>query len=462
MKLESPDSALSQALEYYHELLSGSYLDSTVAAVGAVTDRQSQPDTARQICHVLRPRIITRAQEQSVNAAAMVVFGALKHLQARMLADDTLLAALPLEPGYLDLIRHSATAPSGVMGRLDAFAGPFGDINFMEFNPNPGGAFYFDMMAEAFEQAPIMQQFQRRYPLDSYRLSARMPSAMAASYARHGGQGVPRIALVFGDGDAGADGAPASHQFEQSLEGQRLVGMLTRLGIPHVVATPDDFAYSGRAGLTARGQGVDAVFVENWRAWLGQPASHPLFVAVRERKAWLMNSVADKVLLGNKAMFALLSDPDHGSFLPAELRAAVDRHLPWTRLFTPSMSTFHGERVDLPTLVADHKDRFVLKPADGWGGAQVVLGSDCSEEEWQAALHMALQLPFVVQEKIASTVESFPLIEPAGLALHDHVVDLNPYIWSDSTPYGMGARAARSAVTNFAQGASLLPVFVLQ
>lgn len=462
MKLESFDPALPQALAHYHELLAGSHLDSTVAAVAAVTDQQSNPDSARQICHVLRPRIITKTQQQSVNAAAMAVFGGLKHLQARMLADDSLLAALPAEPGYLDLIRHTATAPSGVMGRLDAFAGAAGDINFMEFNPNPGGAFYFDMMAEAFEQSPIMQEFQRRYPVDSHRLSARMPSAMATSYARHGGQGVPRIALVFGDGEAGPDGAPASHQFEQSLEGQRLVGMLSKLGIPHVVATPDDFAYSARDGLSARGQGVDAVFVENWRAWLGQPASHPLFAAVRERKAWLMNSVADKVLLGNKVMFALLSDPDYPSFLPADLRAAVDRHLPWTRLFKPAMSTFHGERVDLLALVADNKDRFVLKPADGWGGAQVVLGSDCSEQEWQSTLQSALQQPFVVQEKIASTVESFPLMEETGLAFHDHVVDLNPYIWSDSTPYGMGARAARSAVTNFKQGASLLPVFVLR
>lgn len=461
MKLESLDSALPAALEHYHALLDGPYLDSTVAAVAAVTDRQSQPGSEKAICHVLRPRFITQAQERAVYDAALAVFSALKQLQARLLADEQLLAALPVEPAYLDLIRHTATMPSGVVGRIDAFAGLGGDVSFMEFNPNPGGAFYFDMIAEAFENAPIMQAFRQRYPFESYRLSGRMPSALGASYARHGGRGAPRIALVFGDGAADAD-APASHHFEQSLEGQRLVAMLTRLGMPPVIASPADFAYSERTGLTARGNAVDAVFVENWRAWLGLPASHPLFVAVRERKTWLMNSVADKVLLGNKAMFALLSDPDYAGFLPAGLRAAVERHVPWTRLFQPSMTTFHGQRVDLLPTVAADKDRFVLKPADGWGGAQVVLGSDCSEAQWHSAMQAATRQPFVVQEKIAAVPDSFPLVEDGGLVFHDHFVDLNPYLWSDTSPYGMGARASRMAVTNFKQGASLLPVFVLR
>jgi hypothetical protein len=461
MKLESLDPVLPKALEHYSELLADAYLDSTVAAVGAVSDRQSQPGSEKNICHVLRPRFITRTQERAVNDAALAVFRALKHVQARLLADDALLAALPVEPGYLDLIRHTAATPSGVMGRIDAFAGAGGDVGFMEFNPNPGGAFYFDMIADAFENAPIMQAFRERFPFESYRLSARMPSALGAAYARHGGQGAPRIALVFGDGEA-TDGAPASHHFEQSLEGQRLVAMLTKLGMPPVIAAPADFAYSTRDGLSARGNPVDAVFVENWRAWLDLPAAHPLFVAVRERKAWLMNAVADKVLLGNKAIFALLSDPESGCALPADLRAAVDRHVPWTRLFRPVMTTFHGRRVDLLPTVAADKDRFVLKPADGWGGAQVVLGSDCSAAQWQAAMEAALQQPFVVQEKIEAVPESFPLLEEGGLAFHDHYVDLNPYIWSETTAHGMGARASRIAVTNFKQGASLLPVFVLR
>jgi uncharacterized circularly permuted ATP-grasp superfamily protein len=177
---------------------------------------------------------------------------------------------------------------------------------------------------------------------------------------------------------------------------------------------------------------------------------------------WLLNSVVDTVMLGNKAAFALLSDPAVNGFLPEAERKAVARHVPWTRIWRPGQVEFEGRQEDLVRLVARKKDEFVLKPADGWGGAAVHVGANCTSSEWESALESASRSWFVVQRLIKADTDSYPVMEDGQLVYADHHQDVHPYIWSDEIAHGIGCRASRSSVTNFKLGASVLPTFVLE
>lgn len=460
-------SHLRKAIEFYDHLLTSRHLETTAAALSQAVDAQSVPGLERELCSLLRPRLLTSPQRQQIQQATLGVFRALKHLQSLMIKDPRVLSLLRLDERHLSLVRNSLATSVGVLGRFDGFVDTGGTVQFMEYNPFPGGAVYVDTVAAAFLGTPIMKDFAERYPVESFFNATQMLPAVGMAFARHGGSGVPCIAIVSSAGhdpavQAPSQGSMLSLQFERSFEVQRIIALLGQHGVPHVLAAPHQLEYAPGTGLHVDGKKIDAVFVGSWDDFLGQPASHPLFVAARDRAVWMLNSVIDTVMLGNKGALALISDPASNGFLSHEERAAVDRHLPWTRILREGKTQHAGRNVDLVELVSTQKDDFVLKPADGWGGADIVMGAECGASAWGDALARAMQGRYVVQQRIVSEAEPYPVIENGSLSLVEHHVDIHPYLWADSVPYGMGSRASRSAVTNFKLGASVLPAFVLK
>lgn len=458
---------VKEAIGFYNKILEDQHLASTSASIALAVDAQTDPAEPRQLCSLLRPRFLSRNQFERVCSATTSTFAALKHLQGEMTKNPQLLSTLGLSDDHLALVRHTLGPTVGILGRFDGFIDTSGQVQFMEFNPFPGGTVYNDTVTSAFLEAPIMQAFRERYPVQWAFNASQMLPALATCFAKQGGKGVPCIAIVTNAGQAPAviaasQGSMLSLQFEHSFEVQRTIGLLQHNGVPHVVAAPSELAYSPTGGLSVRGQQVNAVFVASWSDLIGQPASHPLFVATRDRAIWLLNSVVDTVMLGNKASLALLSDPDTNSFLtPPELQA-VERHVPWTRVVRPGPTEYEGQRKDLPALVAAQKDDFVLKPADGWGGASILVGNQCTASQWDEGLHQALASNYVVQRLIKAATSAYPVLDNGHVSYVEHYEDIHPYIWSDTTPHGMGSRVSRSTVTNFKLGASLVPIFVLQ
>ena len=76
-----------------------------------------------------------------------------------------------------------------------------------------------------------------------------------------------------------------------------------------------------------------------------------------------------------------------------------------------------GNRSDLLDYVRGHRENFVLKPNDEYGGAGVMLGWEMDAAAWDAAIDRAVAAPagtWVVQEKIAVRREVFPFVEAAA------------------------------------------------
>lgn len=106
--------------------------------------------------------------------------------------------------------------------------------------------------------------------------------------------------------------------------------------------------------------------------------------------------------VANKKTLALLSaGPD---WLTAEEADLVRRYVPWTRIVTPGPVEFHGEKLDLPTLVRDRQYDLVLKEATSNGGQDVVMGDEVSADEWERLLARAVGSGnWVVQQRVVVT-----------------------------------------------------------
>jgi len=177
----------------------------------------------------------------------------------------------------------------------------------------------------------------------------------------------------------------------------------------------------------------------------------PLLSALRARAVVMVNPFHAE-LVGHKALFALLSDPASHDLLSAEERAAVRRHVPWTRVL---------ERSLLPDLIA-RRQRLVLKPAHGFGGLGVTLGWHVDDAAWRAVLEAALRgEQHVVQERVPNHRLAYPALEP-GLPERTYYEDADPFLY-DGRVAAMLTRLSETEITNVRphSGGGVVPTVVL-
>jgi uncharacterized circularly permuted ATP-grasp superfamily protein len=188
----------------------------------------------------------------------------------------------------------------------------------------------------------------------------------------------------------------------------------------------------------------------------------PIVRAVRHRAVCMVNPFRCK-LMHKKASLALLSDERHASvFGPDDLRT-IRALVPWTRVVEERKTEHNGRRVDLIPYLVAHRERFVLKPNDDYGGAGIVLGWTVDDASWGRALRTALDSPYVVQERVAIAQEPYPSLVDGRVVVVDRMLDTAPFVCHGRYECGCLTRLSTSALLNVtAGGGSTVPVFVVE
>jgi uncharacterized circularly permuted ATP-grasp superfamily protein len=115
------------------------------------------------------------------------------------------------------------------------------------------------------------------------------------------------------------------------------------------------------------------------------------------------------------------------------------------------------------TLLSSEKDRFVVKPNDEYGGSGVMLGWECSQEVWDAALQKALTTPHVAQERVTVIQRSFPAWIGGALEIAPRYVDADPYVFGGQSVEGCMTRLSSLSLLNVtAGGGSVVPTLLVQ
>jgi uncharacterized circularly permuted ATP-grasp superfamily protein len=273
---------------------------------------------------------------------------------------------------------------------------------------------------------------------------------MLRSFRRWGRERTPVIAIV------DWTGLPTTSEFElfrEYFEGR---------GVRTVICEPRSLEFSG-GRLHAGGVAVNLVYrrVLTSELLARREEGRALIEAYVAGAVCVVNTFRAK-LLHKKMSLALLSDDRYAHLYTPGQRAAISRHVPWTRKVRQGATTRGGEPIaDLAAYVAEHRDELVLKPNDEYGGKGVVLGWTASQPEWERALSVALERPHVVQEKVPIPRETFPIMLE-GMRFLELAVDMDPYLF-DGRASGCLTRLSSSALLNVTAGAgSVAPAYVVE
>jgi uncharacterized circularly permuted ATP-grasp superfamily protein len=190
-----------------------------------------------------------------------------------------------------------------------------------------------------------------------------------------------------------------------------------------------------------------------------------LVAAYEARAVCVANSLRCKIP-HKKAFFAVLTDERHANLFSADERDVIRRHIPWTVLVEERRVARDGESIDLLPYLRVHRDRFVVKPNDEYGGTGVTLGWETSESEWDAAIARALaerDRGWVAQEQIKVRREIFPVCDSgsaSGVTMRDMLVDFAPYLFRGRLS-GFLTRLSATGLANVTSGGGQVPAFVV-
>lgn len=442
------------AVALYHDLLLNRGDAAELAAAFFDTLRARRLTFGdRLVCSVLRPYLISAADYRLVQRAAGRIVGALARLDQALAANSRLRALVGLSADEEAIV----SLPVGyrhpdVSARLDSFFADRDNLWFIEYNAeSPGGLAFGDVLGEAFAEFPVMRQVAHTYRPTAFPIRAWTLDTLLTTYRASGRTGRPNIAIV------------DWREVRTYNEFLIFQAAFEAAGYPTRIVDPRDLEY--RDGKLRAGDfAIDLVYkrVVTGELLAREGLTSPLVRAVADRAVCMANGFRAHLLL-KKALFAFLSDPQYDHLYTAEQRAAIDAHVPWTRLVADGPTTYQGRHVDLLTFAADQRERLVLKPSGEYGGVGVILGWETASAEWEVALRRALDSVYVLQERVPVPQEDFPVLDEGDVRLAPRYLDLDPYVWQGTRAAGCGVRLSGGALLNVsAGGGSAVPMFILQ
>jgi hypothetical protein len=405
-------------------------------------------------CPFLRPFFLTAADEARIRAAAETI-AVLGERVARAAMDDPRLFSdlgvtaaeeplIRIEPGY---------ATASTASRLDAFLLP-DSLRFAEYNAeSPAGPAYTQRLCELFDELPVMSRFREGRKVRFHRPVPALLDALLASYREWGGRESPPTVAIVDWRDV-----PTWSEFEI------LRDAFEEAGVPTLVQAPGELSFDGTT-LTAAGRKIHLVYR---RVLLNDIVARPaecaaLVDAYQARAVCVANTFRCK-LPHKKAFFAVLTDPAHAGLFSGAEHAAIQAHVPWTRLMADGATEKNGSRGSLLEIARRQRDQLVLKPNDEYGGKGVVLGWETTASAWDDALQTALRDPhgsWIVQERIAVRREVFPQFDDAGcVTMRDMLVDFAPYLFRGKIG-GYLTRLSATGLANVTSGGGQVPPFVV-
>lgn len=407
----------------------------------------------RATIRVARPEFITDAERRRDREIVAAAAAGLVAAGERVLADpdwerryfgswlaDPMVAQLcRIDPGYSDKI---------VLGRFDGVHGSDG-LQIMEFNGGlPGGAMPADEGARYMAGWPVFPEFTAGFDVALPRVREAVVAAWIDTWHDFGGSGVPRTVVALPD-ELRDLVLPSLSTFDEAV---------SAAGLQLEVVDPGRLQHAaGRLRLD--GEPVDLVvraFFTSMFAALGARLDG-LLAALRAGEVCMIASIQSGVF-GNKALFALLTDPEVELDVTARQRQLIVEHLPWTRMVADGQVVLpDGSRGDLRQYALTHRDELVVKPTAGYGGTGVELGWEHGEESWAKIFDSAMVSgSAIVQQRIALVSRDIPMLAP-GLPRQTLNVDHNPMYCRGEVP-GYYIRASSGGITNVTGGhGSLVP-----
>jgi len=322
-------------------------------------------------------------------------------------------------------------------------------LKFIEFNcDSPGGPMYADVQTQLIMDTPILKEFRRRYDLGFDLFMPQVLNTLLSAYSIFGGKEKPTIAISAGEGTS------TRPEFEIIIE------WFKEQGYNSLFAHPQQFEYR-HGSLYFKDVKIHIIYR---RGWIKDWSDHldeikPLLSAYKDGAVCVVNPLTSKIA-GNKALLELLTEGRMDRMFTDFEKDAIRNHIPWTRIIADKKTNYNGETVELYEFILKNKNRLIMKPSNLFGGKDVYIGCDVSDEEWEGVLKKSQERIYVVQEKVEIPEELMPVFEP-DLVLKSKKVNMNFFTYDGKLAGGFG-RTSDSSIINVSVGGGLIPIFIVK
>ncbi|MGH3244282.1 MAG: hypothetical protein ACRDNL_28175 [Spirillospora sp.] len=338
----------------------------------------------------LQPFVVPKSSYRELLTATADLLQLLRKTVVQLAPDRAgRIAALGLDPDdcpyWVDdenfELRHCAD-----IARADVVIGHDGP-KFVEMNVSGaiGGMVHFQLYQRAWRRVRELAGQPSFVGVDTFAQLAALikrtcaelgtaPSAAIVGTTREWGAGVPSRHFDFQVAELRQHGVNAVHlDFEDLLDG---IGLPDRLDFPLGIAEFTEYDASvGGYDIGPVGKALDGGFrvIPSASSWLVH--TKKLLAMVSEGLPW-MN--------------------------PAE-RELVERYVPWSRLVGDRDVRWRGDGHNLPELLVDRQENFILKGATGDAGREVVFGERTSPGEWAKLIDDAVRTGYHMVQEVVPT-----------------------------------------------------------
>jgi uncharacterized circularly permuted ATP-grasp superfamily protein len=456
--LQTGATSIWDAISAYHDLFNAEVAEEAYTLLAADLRRRKCYFGERPICTVLRPHFYLPAQWHTLKHQTEIVLSAFGKAHRACMSDSMLRSELYLEPyeETLFTLDIGFDAPWST-SRLDSFYNlETNELRFLEYNAEtPAGMGYEDQLSEAFLDLDVFKRFSKNYHARHFHMRFSLLATLQDAYnqfARNTGRVPAKLQVAIIDW---AD-VPTLN------EHQLIKAFFESKGVSTVLADPRTLEYRNGA-LYAGDFRIDLIYKRVLCSELvdRMGIDNPVVQAVRDQAVCMSNAFSAK-LMAKKASFTILSDERHAHLYTDAERTAIEAHIPWTRIVRERKTRFHGQEIDLLSYIADHREQFVLKPNDEYGGKGVLIGWECDSETWNNTLKTAITEPYVVQERVNAPYEDFPSWVDGKLDISKRLVDADPFCFNGRTVNGSLTRLSTVTLLNVtAGGGSVVPTFII-
>ena len=447
--------SLREAVQSYNDLLTDVLASDSQAQLESQQQQRGLIFGGRPLCTVLRPRLITPEQYRFLQTRMAVLLRAFDKAYAAAIEQEHILKQFGLLDWEEELIKHnSGFRDPSPTSRVDTFfVTERGGLRLTEYNAEtPASPAYNDALAEVFYGLPVMREYLRKYEVRPLPSRHGVMHALLDAYQQWvGHREAPRIAIL------DWREVPSYSEFVLFAEYFRSQGLECIIADPREVEYRDGRLMAGDFHITLI---YKRVLISELVTRGG--LDHPVIRAVLDGAVCMVNPFRCKIL-HKKASLAVLSDERNADLFKMDELAAIDAHIPWTYRVEDRRARYRGQGIDLLPYIFEHRENFVLKPNDEYGGKGILLGWEVSAEEWGQGIQVALQEPYIVQERVAIPSESYPSMIDGHVTFIDRMLDTNPLIFYGSYMDGCLSRLSTEALLNVTAGSgSAVATFVVE
>lgn len=286
----------------------------------------------------------------------------------------------PKELEELILIDHGYDINVPI-GRFDLFYKDKDNFKFCELNTDGSSAMNEDnTLGNIILESMGIMDFSQKYEFENLELINKWVEDIVSIYDRWEGKrdDKPNIAII----DFIESGTSEEFKvFKKAFEEK---------GYNIIIEDPRNLIYRDGA-LYSEDFRIDLVYrrivtfelIEKWD-------EIPHFIEAYRKGAFCSVGSIKSQIMHNKIIFKILHDKDTLEFLSPEERTFIEKHIPYTGLFTGSQEVYKR--------VLNYKDRYIMKPLDLNGSRGVYAGRDLTHDEWEKRLSENFNKDYLYQE----------------------------------------------------------------